>query len=227
MNEVSRLGRLSGIMLAVAGVFFFIAGALHPQGSSAPDLRGAYIELMRSPTWAVAHWFAVISLLLLAWAVWLVVDAGWTRDSISALAGARLAIISSLFVAIASAAEIAAAGTVEEYAAGRPSPLIGLLEPMEAMGWPAHAVGFVLLAVGMASLVPRLVTALGVIGAVAMGLGGILVEGLGLVPAGPLYAGGAALAVWMVWLGVQLARSRRTVPFRSTSRRASGAEAAP
>ena len=229
MNEVSPLGRLSGIMLGVAGVGFFLAGMLHPQpqGPSAPDLRGATIELMRSPTWPVAHWLGLITMLLVAWVVWLVVDAGWTRDSITAQAGARLAIISTLFMAVQSAAEIGAPKMLDDYAAGNPAPLVDLLEPMQAVGWPALALGFGLLAIGMASLVPRLVTALGVLGAAAMGLGGILVEGFGIVPAGDLFIGGGALAIWMVWLGVQLAFSPRAVPFRSTSRKESEAKAAP
>jgi len=118
-------------------------------------------------------------------------------------------ILAGVFMAIEVAVELAAAGEAADYAAGRAAPLTALTEPMQAVGWPAWMLGFVLLALGGHATAPGAVRIIGAVGAAAMGVGGILVEGLKIVDAGPLFIGGALLAVWMTWAGVVAVRSRR------------------
>lgn len=207
MEGVSRLGRIGGVGLAVGGVGFFLTGALHPQGEG-QDLSEVTASMLQSSAWSLAHWLALATGLLLAWVVWLLVDVGWTQGSVMAQAGGRLAIVSGLFMTVQFAAEVAARSEVEALAAGQGAPLVNLVESMQAVGWPAWMLGLILLAVGVAGSAPRLVVIAGVAGAVAMALAGILVEGLGIIAAGPLFMGGNLVAIWMVWAGVRLVRGR-------------------
>ena len=142
----------------------------------------------------MAHWFGLVSMIIVVWAVWLLIDAGWTKDSAVGHAGARLTILSGTFMA-----EIGAGRYADAYAAGRSAPLIDLLEAMQVVGWPALGVGFALLALGVTQSAPRVVSMLAAIGGVAAGLGGIVVMGLHVLPAAPLFAGTNLLVPWIVW----------------------------
>lgn len=208
MEGASRLGRIGGLALAAAGIGFFVAGALHPHGSPGQDFRAGIVSMLESPMWPAAHWSALASGLLAAWAVWLLVDAGWTGGSTVARAGARLTILASVFMAVQFSVEIASRGAAAAYAAGESAPLVDLIDPMQAVGWPALALGFILLAVGVPDSAPRGVVAVGVVGAAAIGLAGILVQGLHIVQLGPLFMGGNLLSVWMVWAGLRAGRGR-------------------
>jgi hypothetical protein len=65
-----------------------------------------------------------------------------------------------------------------------------------------------LLILGTVGLVPRIVTALGIVGAVAFGLGGVLTMGFEMPQAGILFPFGGLVGLWIVWTGVQLMRGR-------------------
>jgi hypothetical protein len=110
------------------------------------------------------------------------------------------------------------------YAAGAPTPMGALVEAMQAVGWPAFMLGFVLLIAGLPSTAPAAVRLAGAVGALAMGLGGLLTEGLQLPAAGPLFIGGNLLAVWLVWSG--LAAVRRGWATATTARRSECGESA-
>ncbi|MBW3570344.1 MAG: hypothetical protein KY467_04495 [Gemmatimonadetes bacterium] len=150
-------------------------------------------------------------------AVWLLVDAGWAAGSVAAGAGARLAIVSTLFMSVQWAIEIAARGALEAYAASEAAPMVDLIDVMQAVGWPGLGLGFGLLAAGVRGAAPRWITMLGVVGAVAIGLAGLLAQGLHILQAGVLFLGGNLLALWMVWAGIRAARDRSGI--------ASGAQA--
>lgn len=166
-------------------------------------LRDANIELLRDP----------------GWAVWLLVDAGVARGSAVAQAGARLAILASLFMALQSSVELAAPVVVEAYAAGQPAPIVELIAKMQVVGWPALALGWALLAVGCgARLTPRLVVAAMVAGSAAFATAGVLVEGFGVMEAAPLFAAGGLQAVWILWAGVRLAWGRAIVGHEASAR---------
>lgn len=213
---MTRLRRLAGTGLAAGAVGFALAGALHPS-SSAGSLREATTEILRDPAWPVPHWIGLVTMLLLATTAWLLVDAGVTRGSAAAQAGARLAIVATLFMAVQSAAEVAAPAALASLEAGEEAPLITLIEAMQAVGWPAFAAGWILLGLGCGrSLAPRPVVALGVAGAAALGVAGILVEGLGIVAAAPLFSLGGLLALWLLWAGIRLVRTSAPRPDAST-----------
>lgn len=208
MEDVSRLRRLGGALLALAGVPFLLAGILHPHGEGS-SFEEATAAMLHGATWSLAHWIGLVAMTVVVWAVWLLVDAGWTRSSAVAHAGARLTILSGVFMAVQMAAEIGAGHSADAYAAGRPAPLIDLLEAMQVIGWPALGLGFALLALGVTHSAPRIVSVLAAVGGVAVALAGILVMGLHILPAAPLFAGTNLLVPWIVWAGVRAARRER------------------
>jgi hypothetical protein len=174
-------------------------------------LRAATIAMLAESTWAVAHWSALVTMLLLATTVWILVDAGITHGSAAAQAGARLTILASLFMAVQSAAEIAAPAAREALLAGEEAPLVTLIEAMQTVGWPAFSAGWILLAIGCGrALAPRPVVALAVIGAAAMAVGGVLVEGFGIIGARGLFQLGGLVALWLLWAGIRLVRTSAT-----------------
>jgi len=208
MEDVLALRRLAGGALAVGAIGFALAGALHPS-ASAGSLREATTAILRDPIWPVPHWIGLVTFLLLATTAWLLVDAGVTRDSVLAQAGARVIAVGSLFMAVQAAAEVVAPSELEALVAGEPTPLVELIETMQAVGWPAFAAGWILLAVGCGRrLAPRPVVALAVVGAAALGIAGVLVEGLGVVSAAPLFQATALLTLWLLWAGVRLSLAR-------------------
>lgn len=205
MQDTRRLQTYGGALLAAAGIPFLLAGVLHPHGEGATFEAGT-ASMLQVATWSAAHWFGLVAMILLVWAVWLLVDAGWTRRSAMAHAGARLTILAGLFMAAQMAVEIGAGRSADAYAAGEAAPLVDLLEAMQVVGWPAFGVGIALLALGATHAAPRLVSVLAAVGGVAAALGGILVEGLHILLAAPLFAGTIALVPWIVWSGVRAAR---------------------
>ncbi len=203
----ARSSRIGGLLLAVGGAGFFAAGVLHPQPPA--DINGfreAMTSMLAHRLWPLAHWTALITGLVLIWALWLLVDDGWTESSATARAGARLAIISGGFMSVQWAVEIAARSALEGYSTGEAAPIIDLIDAMQAVGWPAFALGFGLLAAGTPASAPRWVEILGMVGAAALGLAGLLAQGLHILQAGVLFLGGHLLAFWMIWAGVRLAR---------------------
>jgi hypothetical protein len=216
MDHATRLRQAGGALLALGGVAFFLAGAVHPQGSNG-SFAEATAGMLASPTWSAAHWLAVASALAVVWALWLLLDSGWLADSLVGQAGARLVLVAGPFMAVEFAAELAARPEAAAYAAGAPTPMGALVEAMQAVGWPAFMLGFVLLIAGLPSSAPAVVRLAGAVGALAMGLGGLLTEGLHLPAAGPLFIGGNLLAVWLVWSGV--AAVRRGWASANTARR--------
>ena len=203
----TRSGRIGGLLLAAGGVGFFAAGVLHPQPASGlNEFRDAMTSMLAHPLWPLAHWVALVTGLLLAVAVWLLVDDGWTDQSVAGRAGARIAIISTLFMSVQWAVEIAARGALEGYSRGEAAPMVDLIDAMQAVGWPALALGFGLLAAGVPGATPRWLAVMSMIGAVALALAGLLAQGLHILRAGVLFLGGHLVALWMVWAGIRVAR---------------------
>jgi hypothetical protein len=214
MTHTLGLSRSGGGLLALGGLGFFLAGALHPQGAT-----GTFSETMASmlanPTWSAAHLLAVVSTLMILWAVSVLVDSGWTTTSLLGHLGARLVVVAGLFMAVQFAVELAAAPEAAAYTAGAPTPMGTLVEAMQAVGWPAFMLGFVLVIVGVPTSAPAAVRLAGMLGAAAMGLGGVLTEGLHLVAAGPLFIGGNLLALWLVWGGLATVRGGRATVYEA------------
>lgn len=204
-----RTDRVGGVLLAVSGVGFFLAGALHPQPIGATSFHDAIVSMLSSPRWAAAHWTALVTGVVMAWAISLLVDDGWADGSVGALAGARLATIAALFMSVEWAAEIALSGDATLYARNAPLAMADLVDAMQGVGWPALGIGLALLALFTRGVTPRWVSIAGTIGAVALALAGVLAMPLQVPHAGVLFLGGHLVALWLVWAGLHLARQGR------------------
>jgi hypothetical protein len=206
VEDTRGLVRLGGAVLAGGAVLGIAAGMTHPQGSG-DTFRTGFTEMLRDPMWATSHWAALVAFVVMAWGLWLLLDGGWTGGSALGRAGARLALIGTLLLAVQTGLELVAPSDLEAYAAGRPTPLIDAMEVLQVVAWPAHGIGWALVAIALPWSTPRWVRAFGVAGGIAFTLAGILVEGLHIVELGVLFAFGGALHLWLAWVGIQAARS--------------------
>lgn len=204
IGAVNRRQTLAGVLLAIGGVGFFAAGAFHPAGRPGQDFDQAIVSMLGSPMWPVAHWIAVVSALLVALALFLLIDQ--PQDSLAAAAGLRLGIVATSFMAVEFTVELAARADVARIASGQPAPLLALVDAMQAIGFPALAAAFILIAAAT-RWTPRSVVVLGVIGAVALAVGGFVVQGLHVVALGPVFIVGNLLPIWMVWAGITRIRT--------------------
>jgi hypothetical protein len=199
------MGRFCGWLLIVGDVLFTLAGFLHPQGHG-DDFHEAVSGMLSNSHWPIAHLLAMVSALLLTWTFWLLTDAGWANGSVIGRAGSRLTILGGTFMAVQFAVELAAHHEAAAVAASQSEPLTNLTQSMQAVGWPVWALGFGLLAIGITGIVPRIVSALCCIGALAFALGGILTMGFELPQAGVLFPIGSLVGLWIIWIGIQFAR---------------------
>ncbi|HWK11110.1 MAG TPA: hypothetical protein VNR64_13715, partial [Vicinamibacterales bacterium] len=182
-NIEQTLQRRAGTLLAVGGVGFFLAGAIHPAGKPGQDFHTAIVSMLNDPAWPVAHWCALVSALLVALAFFLMID---RRESPRARTGIRLGILATAFMAVEFAVEIAARAEAAPLASGAAAPFVSLIDAMQAVGFPAFAVTFILVATGT-RWTPGWVSALAVIGGAALGVGGLVVQGMHVVVLGPVF----------------------------------------
>lgn len=196
--------KFGGGLLACAGLLGLAAGALHPQGGVSQDYHRVVATMLGSAQWPAAHWIALVFALCAAWAFWLLIDAGWMQPYEIAWAGARLATLACLFMAVEFAVELASRAELNAYALGQSTSLVSLVEPMQAVGWPALGIGYALIALGAPTSAPLVLRVLGAVGAAALAIGGILVEGFHIAAFGPLFALGGLAFLWLIWTGVKI-----------------------
>lgn len=203
IGESHEARRLGGLLLAVGGTGFLVGGLLHPQPAGAETFHDAMVSMLSDPLWPAAHWTELVAGLILVWALSLLVDGGWTSGSVVALAGARLAMIGTLFMSVQWAVEIAARDALHAFSTGEEVPMATLVDAMQGVGWPALGLGFALLALGVPASAPRIVAIAGAAGAISIGLAGFLAQALHFLWAGVLFIGGHLLALWMIWAGAR------------------------
>jgi len=191
---------LPGILLATGGLCFFTAGVLHPAGHQGQDFKTAIVSMLSDKMWPAAHLCALVSAFFIAWSLFLLLD----KTEKTAASAIRLGIISTVFMAIEFSVELAARTEVSRIATDGASPLLSLVDAMQAVGWPFFALAFVLLAVST-HWSPLWVRVAGVLGACALAVGGLVVQGLHVLALGPVFIVGNALAFWMIWAGIHIA----------------------
>jgi hypothetical protein len=196
---------LAGILLATGGLAFFMAGALHPAGHPGQDFKMAIVSMLSDKMWPVAHWCALVSAFFVAWSLFLLLN----ESKKTASAAIRLGIISCVFMALEFSVELAARTDVARVAADGTSPLLSLIDVMQAVGWPFFALAFILLAVST-QWTPVWVKVLAVLGGCSLAIGGLVVQGLHVVALGPVFIAGNALAFWMMWAGIHIAVNSST-----------------
>ena len=196
--------RAAGAVFGAGGVALFVTGLLHPQGD-----RGGYHKtiavFLHDPSWPVAHWLGLVSIIPVACALWVLVDTGWTRQSAVAWFGGRLLLVALFFMSVEFAVELTSEHAADAYAAGHVVPLVDLVEPMQTVGFPALGLGLAALALGLRGAAPRWLAILAALGATVTSVGAVLVEGFHLATFGPAFAGLALPTLWMAWAGVRLA----------------------
>lgn len=205
LEQAPSATRVAGNLLATGGLLFFIAGVLHPH-SMGGSLLPLLVSMLQSPLWTAAHWVSYVSVVLIVLALWLLMDDAWFSGSVTARAGVRLTIIGGLFMMVEFAVELATRGAMNALAGGAEPGMFHLFASMHAVGWPTLGAGFMVLILGVPRGAPVAVRAVGIVGALAMGLGGLLVAGFFLTRFGWLFIGGDLLAIWIVWAGLQTAR---------------------
>jgi hypothetical protein len=83
--------KIAGVILVAGGIVDLVAGILQPQGAKDNgSYRATIAAFLQDGRWPTAAWTAIACFALLAWGVWLLVDAGVTRRSAIAHSGARL-----------------------------------------------------------------------------------------------------------------------------------------
>jgi hypothetical protein len=190
--------RLGALCFALGGLAFVLVGVLHPHVDGPTDYHVVIATMLQAPIWITAHKIATATGLLIATALWLLIDADFGRESLWSDCGSRLALVAMLFMTMEFSVEAAAKSS---------TGLLALVDQMQSIGWPAFGLGFALVAAGARNAAPLAVRCIGAAGAAAMGLAGILVVGLHILYLEPLFAGGGLLGVWMVWAGVRTATS--------------------
>lgn len=204
MKEHTELAQLGGAVLAAGGVLTLVGSALHPTGGTS-SYHASIAAQLTDPTGTPAAWLTLAGSLLLAWALWLLLESAWKESPPLVQAGARLAILGSALLVVESAATLAMRVAAVPYAAGSVVPMVRLSETLYAGCLPALMLGALLVVLGTPRLAPTAVRVVGVVGMVAIGLAGPLVDGIHDITLWPLYLGGVLACVWLVWAGVHLA----------------------
>lgn len=190
--------RLGALCFAFGGLAFILVGVLHPHVDGPTDYNVVIATMLQAPIWVAAHKIATATGLLLATALWQLIDVDFGRESLWSDGGTRLALVATLFMTVDFSVEAAAKSS---------TALLALVDQMQSIGWPAFGLGFALVAAGARNAAPLAVRWIGAVGASAMGLAGLLVVGLHILYLEPLFAGGFFLGVWMMWAGIRTARS--------------------
>jgi hypothetical protein len=200
--------RIAGAMFGLSGAALFVTGLLHPQGERGGGYHSTIAAFLHDPAWPVAHWLGLAAMIPFACALWLLVDVGWTTATVLSRVGSRLLLVALPFMTVEFAVELTSERAADAYAAGQVVPLVDLVEPMQAVGFPALGFGLAALALGLRDAAPRWLAVLAAIGGCVTGVGAVLVEGFHLAALGPVFAGLALPTLWMTWAGLRLALSR-------------------
>ena len=203
--------RGAGALFAAGGAALFVTGLLHPRGDTGDSFHGAISRMMLNSHWPAAHWLAIAAAVPTAWALWLLIDGGWTKTSGLAHAGARLTQIGLAILTVEFAVEIASHAAADAYAGGQAVPMVALVDPLQVIGFPAFGFGIGLLALGLRGSTPRALAVLAALGGAVTGVGAVVTMGLHEPAAGATFMGLQLPTLWMVWAGVRLALSAKRV----------------
>lgn len=194
--------KFAGFLFLGGGVGLFFAGLLHPHGQPGQDFHTVVSSMISNPMWETTHKIALVSAMMIVCSLSLLAGEAGSR---AGLACVRLGISATLFIAIDFAVEVAARTDAARYANGEPSAIIALVDALQTVGWPVFAASFIGLAVST-RLTPLWLSVVGMIGAAALGVGGLVVQGFHVAALAPVFIAGDLLPIWMVGAGVQLMR---------------------
>jgi hypothetical protein len=196
--------------LAGAGLLMAAGGIMHPHADTDAGYDGALAGMFQASAWTVSHALVLFGFLLLALSMTtLVREQGHGWSSGLRLAGWAVAVAAGLAV-VESVPHLFASSEADALLRGDATPLTDLHAVLGAVTTPMVGLSIAALAViGARDRVlgnGRIAAALAVAGGLAYTLAGPLML-LTKDPAfSPLFAGSAALAIWLVLAGVRTAR---------------------
>jgi hypothetical protein len=205
--------------LAAAGLLMAAGGILHPHADTGADYETALAGMFEASAWTASHAMVLLGFLLLALSMaTLVRERGRDWPAGLRVAGWAVAIGAGLAV-VESVPHLFASSEADALLSGEATPLTDVHALLGAVTTPV--VGLSLAALAVLSARDRVLGNGRIAAAVAVagGLAYTLAGPLMLITAdpafSPLFAGSAALAVWLVLAGVRTARRERAdVPAR-------------
>jgi hypothetical protein len=199
--------------LAAAGLLMAAGGILHPHADTGASYESALAGMFEASAWTMSHAMVLLGFLLLSLSMaTLVRERGHDWPLGLRLAGWAVAISSGLAV-VESVPHLFASSEADALLSGDATPLTDLHALLGAVTTPV--VGLSLAAFAVLSARDRVLANGRIAAAVAVagGLAYALAGPLMLITAdpafSPLFAGSAALAVWLVLAGVRTARRER------------------
>lgn len=199
--------------LAVAGLLMAAGGILHPRADTGAGYDGALAGMFEASAWTASHALVLFGFLLLALSMATLVrkqGRGWSSGL--RLAGWAVTVGAGL-AAVESVPHLLASSEADALRSGAATPLTDLHAILGAVTTPLVGLSIAALAVMSARDRTlgngRVAAAVAVAGGLAYTLAGPLML-LTKDPAfSPLFAGSAALAIWLVLAGVRTARRLR------------------
>jgi hypothetical protein len=217
--------------LTAAGLLLAAGGLMHPQADSDAGYEAALAGMFDASAWTASHALVLLGYVVLACAATLLVRSGTDLPAGVRTAGWAVAIGATLG-AIETVPHLLAASESTALVDGDATPLTDTHALLQVVTTPA--VGLSLAALALTSARDRVLSngrvaaAVAVAGGVALALSGPLLF-LTEDPAfSPLFAGSAALAIWLVLAGARTSRRLRVDAGRdgvTTRARARGAHA--
>jgi hypothetical protein len=199
--------------LAAAGLLMAAGGILHPHADTNADYESALAGMFEASAWTASHAMVLLGFLLLALSmVALVRERGHDWPSGLRIAGWAVAIGAGLAV-VESVPHLFASSEADALLSGEATPLTDLHGLLGAVTTPVVGLSIAALAVLSARDRVlgngRIAAAVAVAGGLAYALSGPLMLITADPAFSPLFAGSAALAIWLVLAGVRTARRER------------------
>jgi hypothetical protein len=207
----SKTTRQAAIGLTAAGLLMAAGGLMHPQADSGAGYEEALAGMFDASAWTASHALVLLGYVVLAVSAALLAR---TADLPKAVRTAVWAVAAGATLgAIESVPHLLAASESTELVGGDATPLTDAHALLQVVTTPAVGLSIATLAVlsarGHVLGNGRIAAAVAVAGGTAVALSGPLLFVTEDPAFSPLFAGSAALAVWLVLAGARTARRLR------------------
>ena len=199
--------------LAVAGLLLAAGGLMHPQADADAGYEQALAGMFGASAWTASHGLTMAGFLLLSVALAALLrnlGRGWTAPA--RIAGWGVVAAAGL-AAVESVPHLLASSEADALLRGDATPLTDLHALLQVVSTPAFGLTLAALALTTARDRTlgngRIAAAVATIGGLAFALAGPLMVLTEDPAVSPLFAGAAALAVWLVLAGARTSRRLR------------------
>jgi hypothetical protein len=202
--------RSAALGLAGAGLLLGMAGMLHPRVDTSVDYEEGLAGMFESAAWVASHALTLAGFMLLAVSLAVLVrdlGQGWSsRQRVIGWAAATGAVIAAL----ESVPHLLAGSEADALLGGGSTPFTDLHTVLQAIATPTVGLSVAALAVASARSRAlgsgRIAAAVALVGGVAFALAGPAIAITENSELSPLFAGSAALSIWLILSGVRTAR---------------------